>query len=87
MEENALCAHEGGNVAAIARRELESKTGRSIVSPLNAKDYFCAQIESKKEQLYLPVRNFILGTGLSFGFSNEKLRVYYKDSYFIIDQL
>ena len=87
LEENALCAHEGGNVAAIARRELESKTGRSIVSPLNAKDYFCAQIESKKEQLYLPVRNFILGTGLSFGFSNEKLRVYYKDSYFIIDQL
>lgn len=87
LEENALCAHEGGNVAAIARRELESKTGRSIVSPLNAKDYFCAQIESKKEQLYLPVRNFILGTGLSFGFSNEKVRVYYKDSYFIIDQL
>ena len=87
LEENAKCAHEGGNVAAVARRELESKTGRSIVTPLNAKDYFCAQIESKKEQLYLPVRNFILGTGLSFGFSNEKLRVYYKDSYFTVDQL
>ncbi|MBQ9280895.1 MAG: DUF1016 family protein [Treponema sp.] len=63
------------------------KTGRSIVTPLNARDYFEAQIESKKEQLYLPVRNFILGTGLSFGFSNEKLRVPYKDSYFVIDQL
>ena len=87
LEENAKCAHEGGNVAAVARRELESKTGRSIVTPLNAKDYFSAQIESKKEQLYLPVRNFILGTGLSFGFSNEKLRVPYKDSYFVIDQL
>ena len=87
LEENALCAHEGGNVAAVARRELESKTGRSIVTPLNARDYFEAQIESKKEQLYLPVRNFILGTGLSFGFSNEKLRIPYKDSYFIIDQL
>lgn len=86
LEENALCAHEGGTVAAVARRELESKTGRSIVTPLNARDYFEAQIESKKEQLYLPVRNFILGTGLSFGFSNEKLRVPYKDSYFVIDQ-
>ena len=87
LEENALCAHEGGTVAAVARRELESKTGRSIVTPLNSRDYFEAQIESKKEQLYLPVRNFILGTGLSFGFSNEKLRVPYKDSYFVIDQL
>ena len=87
LEENALCAHEGGTVAAVARRELESKTGRSIVTPLNARDYFEAQIESRKEQLYLPVRNFILGTGLSFGFSNEKLRVPYKDSYFVIDQL
>ena len=87
LEENAKCAHEGGNVAAVARRELESKTGRSIVTPLNARDYFEAQIESKKEQLYLPVRNFILGTGLSFGFSNEKLRIPYKDSYFVIDQL
>lgn len=47
LEENAICAHEGGNVAAIARRELESKTGRNIVTPLNAKDYFSAQIESK----------------------------------------
>ena len=87
LEENAKCAHEGGTVAAVARRELESKTGRSIVTPLNARDYFEAQIESKKEQLYLPVRNFILGTGLSFGFSNEKLRIPYKDSYFVIDQL
>ena len=87
LEENAQCAHEGGTVAAVARRELESKTGRSVVTPLNAKDYFESQIESKKEQLYLPIRNFILGTGLSFGFSNEKLRVPYKDSYFVIDQL
>ena len=87
LEENAKCAHEGGTVAAVAYRELESKTGRSIVTPLNARDFFEAQIESKKEQLYLPVRNFILETGLSFGFSNEKLRIPYKDSYFVIDQL
>ena len=87
LEENAQCAHEGGTVAAVARRELESKTGKSIVTPLNARDFFEMQIEAKKEQLYLPIRNFILGTGLSFGFSNEKLRIPFRDSYFIIDQL
>ena len=87
LEENAQCAYEGGTVAAVARRELESKTGKSIVTPLNARDFFEMQIEAKKEQLYLPIRNFILGTGLSFGFSNEKLRVPFRDSYFIIDQL
>ena len=87
LEENAHCAHEGGNVAAVARRELESKTGRSIVTPLNARDYFTAQIDSKKEQLYLSIRSFILGTELLFGFSNEKVRVPYKNSYFIIDQI
>ena len=27
LKENAQCAHEGGTVAAVARRELESKTG------------------------------------------------------------
>jgi hypothetical protein len=87
LKENAQCAQEGGNVAAVARRELESKTGKSIVSPLNARDYFTAQIDSKKEQLYLSIRNFILGTELLFGFSNEKVRVPYKNSYFIIDQI
>ena len=48
LEENAQCAHEGGNVAAVARRELESKTGRNVVTPLNAKDYFDGKIEQKK---------------------------------------
>lgn len=47
LKENAECAHEGGNVAAVARRELESKTGRSVVTSLNAKDYFEAKIEEK----------------------------------------
>ena len=87
FEENVQCAHEGGTVAAVARHELESKTEKSIVTPLNARDFFEMQIEAKKEQLYLPIRNFILGTGLSFGFSNEKLRIPFRDSYFIIDQL
>lgn len=39
LEENAQCAAEGGNVAAVARKELESKTGRSVVSSLNAQKY------------------------------------------------
>ena len=49
LEENAKCAHEGGNVAAVARKELESKTGRSVVSPLNAMKFFKAQVESKEK--------------------------------------
>ncbi len=54
LDENAQCAAEGGNVAAVARRELESKTGRSVVSPLSAKRFFENQqekneIENKQE--------------------------------------
>ncbi len=48
VEENALCAAEGGHVAAVARRELESKTGRSVVSPLSATRFFEAQQERRE---------------------------------------
>lgn len=87
LEENAQCAQEGGNVAANARRELENKIGRSVVTSLNAKDFFASQIESKNEKMLLPVRNFMLGTNLHFAFSNENFRIPYKNSYFVIDQL
>jgi hypothetical protein len=30
-------AKQGGNVAKVALKELESKTGKKVVSPLNAK--------------------------------------------------
>ncbi len=43
LDENAQCAAEGGSVAAVARKELEAKTGRSVVSPLSAKRFFEAQ--------------------------------------------
>ena len=43
LDENKLCAKEGGNVARVAREELESKTGRQVVSPLSAKRFFEAQ--------------------------------------------
>ena len=43
LEENMRCAAEGGNVARVAREELEAKTGRDVVSPLSAKRFFDAQ--------------------------------------------
>lgn len=47
LDENKQCAKEGGNVAHVAKEELESKTGRQVVSPLSAKRFFEAQ-QSKK---------------------------------------
>ena len=49
----AACAKEGGDVARVAREELEAKTGRQVVSPLSAKRFFEAQqpkenLEDKK---------------------------------------
>lgn len=35
--DNAKIAREGGSVAAIARKQLESKTGKKVVTQLNAK--------------------------------------------------
>ncbi len=48
LKENAQCAAEGGSVAAVARKELESKTGRPVVSPLSAKRFFEAQEEQSQ---------------------------------------
>lgn len=47
LDENKQCAKEGGNVARVAREELESKTGRQVVSPLSAKKIFEAQQPKK----------------------------------------
>lgn len=49
LDENKTCAKEGGDVARVAREQLESKTGRSVVSPLSAKRFFEAQ--QPKEEL------------------------------------
>jgi hypothetical protein len=38
LEENKEVAKQGGHVAGTARKEIESKTGKRIVSPKNAKD-------------------------------------------------
>lgn len=38
--ENASVAKRGGQVAKVARKQLESQIGHSVVTSLNAKDYF-----------------------------------------------
>jgi hypothetical protein len=38
FEENKEVAKQGGNVAKVARLELEDKTGKKVVTSLNAKD-------------------------------------------------
>ena len=43
LDENKQCAAEGGEVARVAREELEAKTGREVVSPLSAKRFFEGQ--------------------------------------------
>ena len=39
FEENKKVAKQGGNVAKVARLELEAKTGKKVVTSLNAKDH------------------------------------------------
>lgn len=37
LQDNAKVAFQGGNVAKVARLELEQKTGKKVVSSVNAK--------------------------------------------------
>lgn len=37
FEESKKVAKQGGNVARVARRELEARTGKKVVTALNAK--------------------------------------------------
>jgi hypothetical protein len=37
FEESKKVAKQGGNVANVARKELEAKTGKKVVSAINAK--------------------------------------------------
>ena len=43
LEDNMQCAADGGDVARVAREQLEAKTGRQVVSPLSAKRFFDGQ--------------------------------------------
>lgn len=40
---NMQCAADGGDVARVAREQLEQKTGREVVTPLSAKRFFEGQ--------------------------------------------
>lgn len=52
FKENAKVAKQGGNVAKVARLELEAKTGKKVITPLNAKTALkekgIKQIQNKK---------------------------------------
>lgn len=50
FEESKIVANQGGNVAKVARMELEAKTGKKVVSKLNAKDVL-KSIENDKNEL------------------------------------
>lgn len=51
FSEHEDTARRGGNIAKEAREKLELETGKKIVSPLNAKDYFeQQQIEDKENK-------------------------------------
>ena len=43
-------AQQGGNVAKVALKELESKTGKKVGSPLNAKEFLgIEESDTKKD--------------------------------------
>lgn len=49
FEESKKVAKQGGNVAKVALKELESKTGKKVVSPLNAKSVLGIDNPKKKK--------------------------------------
>ena len=50
FKENQKVAKQGGNVAKVALKELESKTGKKVVSGLNAKDMLVSKDPKKFEK-------------------------------------
>ncbi len=48
FEESKKVAQQGGNVAKVARKELEAKTGKKVVSSLNAKSLLDSKKNSDK---------------------------------------
>lgn len=49
FEESKKVAQQGGNVAKVALKELESKTGSKVVTPLNAKSFLSIDKSKKKK--------------------------------------
>ena len=48
FNESKTVAKQGGNVARVALKELEAKTGKKVVSPLNAKSFLQSSKPNKK---------------------------------------
>eukprot|EP00831_Metopus_contortus_P066026 TRINITY_DN5892_c0_g1_i1.p1 TRINITY_DN5892_c0_g1~~TRINITY_DN5892_c0_g1_i1.p1 ORF type:complete len:319 (+),score=37.94 TRINITY_DN5892_c0_g1_i1:129-1085(+) len=68
FEESKNVARQGGNVAKVARKELESKTGNKVVSPLSAKKILVTvkdkgKIPEQKRFFPAPFCRFILAHG------------------------
>lgn len=51
FDENKKVAFKGGNVAKVARMELEANTGKKVVTRLNAKDIHQNAVNKGKEEL------------------------------------
>jgi hypothetical protein len=49
FDESKKVAKQGGNVAKVALKELESKTGKKVVSSLNAKEVMGIEGAQKKK--------------------------------------
>lgn len=46
FDQSKKVARQGGNVARVARKELESKTGKGVITSLNAQSF----LQSKKDK-------------------------------------
>ena len=51
FDESKKVAKQGGNVAKVALKELESKTGKKVVSSLNAKNLLVIQDSQPKKKI------------------------------------
>lgn len=55
ITENRMIARQGGTVAGNTRKEIEAKTGKKIISQLNAKSDKSLE-EAKRNRTELPAR-------------------------------
>jgi hypothetical protein len=51
FEESKKVAKQGGNVARVARKELEARTGKNVITSLNAKKAMQLSEGNKKDQI------------------------------------
>ena len=51
FEASKLVAKQGGNVAKVAMKELEAKTGKKVVTALNAKEVLKGIVDVKKGEI------------------------------------